>query len=126
MSAVEEKNKAQVRRIYEELWNKQDFAVASELFVSPEGVLHFMKEFLQAFPDLQHTVEELIAEGDKVAARFSAFGTHKGPWKGIQASGKPIHYTGVTIARIQSGKIAEHHTWWDMVQLMEQIKAQDM
>jgi len=54
-------------------------------------------------------------------ARFSARGTHTGPWKDHPASGKPIHYTGVTIVQIESGKIVQHHTWWDTHELIEQI-----
>jgi predicted ester cyclase len=117
----EAENKNLVRRIYEEMWNAHDPAAAGELFTRPEGVQRFVGEFLSAFPDLAHTVEGLIAEGDQVAARFSASGTHTGPWKQYAPTGKPVRYTGVTIARIADGKIAEHHTWWDTTELIEQI-----
>jgi steroid delta-isomerase-like uncharacterized protein len=116
-------NKALVRRIYEEMWNKSVPAAARGIFAHPEGVERFVREFLAAFPDLQHTVEEIIAEGDRVVARFSSHGTHIGMWKEFPPSNKPIHYTGVTLARIENGLIAEHHTWWDTLEVIEQIRS---
>ena len=106
-------NKAIVRRIFQEMWNQANPAVANEIFAEPEGVVAFMTQFLRAFPDLQHVVEELLAEDDTVAARFSASDTHRGPRMGFQPTRKPITYTGVTLARIENGKIVSHHTWWD-------------
>ncbi len=123
MSEIE--NKALVVRIYEEMWNKKDLAIAGEIFARPEGVQRFLSEFLKAFPDLHHTVEEMIAESDLVVTRFSAQGTHTGQWKNFPPSGRPIHYTGVTIARIEGGKIVDHHTWWDTMELVEQIKIEN-
>jgi len=121
MSAIE-RNKALVRRIYEEMWNPNDPSAARAIFASPEGVERYVREFLAAFPDLQHTVEELIAEGDRVAARFTACGTHTGQWKKYAPTGKQIQYTGVTLARIADGKITDHYTWWDRIGLVEQIE----
>ncbi len=123
MSEIKDQNKVLVRRIYEDMWNKGDFNVASDIFDQPEGVQRFMREFLHAFPDLQHTVEELIAEGDRVVARFSVQGTHIGQWKDYLPTGNSIHYTGVTIAQIKDGKIIHHHTWWDRMEVIEQIRA---
>ena len=125
MSDIESHNKTIVRRIYEEMWNQGNLAAAAEIFAQPESVQKFVSKFLTAFPDLRHTVVEVIAEGDRVAARFTAQGTHTGPWKDYPPTGKPIHYTGVTIARIAGGKIVQHHTWWDTLELIEQISTPD-
>jgi len=122
MSDLSERNKALMRRIYEEMWNQGYPSLAAEVFDRPEGVERFVKGFLTSFPDLRHTIEEMIAEGDRVAVRFSSHGTHTGPWLHFAPTGKPIHYTGVTLARIVAGKVAEHHTWWDKAGLMEQIE----
>jgi predicted ester cyclase len=121
MSDLTSKNKALMRRIYEELWNKGNPALAVEIFAQPEGVERFVSEFLPSFPNLQHTVEEMLAEDDRVVVRFSAHGTHTGPWLHLAPTGKSIHYTGVTWARIAGDKIIEHHTWWDKAGLIEQI-----
>jgi steroid delta-isomerase-like uncharacterized protein len=115
------KNKALMRRIYDEVWNEGNPALAAEIFAQPEGVERFVKEFLTSFPDLQHTVEGMIAEEDQVAVRFSAQGTHAGPWLGFAPTGRSIRYTGITLARIEGDKIIEHHTWWDKAGLLEQI-----
>ncbi len=115
------KNKALMRRVYEEMWNQGKPALAAEIFAQPEGVARFVSQFLTSFPDLQHTVEEMIAEDDRVAARFSARGTHSSAWMRFAATGKSIHYTGVTWARIAGNQIIEHHTWWDKASLIEQM-----
>jgi predicted ester cyclase len=122
MSDLTSKNKALMRRIYEEMWNAGNPTLAEEIFAQPEGVQRFVRQFLLSFPDLQHTVEAIIAEGDQVAVRFSTKGTHSGQWMNFAPTDKSIHYTGVTLARIAEGKIIEHHTWWDKAGLMEQVR----
>jgi predicted ester cyclase len=121
MSDVNSKNKVLMRRLYEEMWNGGNPALATELFARPEGVTRFVNQFLQSFPDLQHTVEQMIEEGDEVAVRFSASGTHRGQWMEFAPTGRRIRYTGVTLARLAGDKIIEHSTWWDKASLMEQI-----
>jgi len=121
MSALRMDPRAVIRRIYEQMWNQADPAAAQRLFAQPEGVERFVREFLAAFPDLQHTVEAIICEGDQAVARFSVHGTHTGRWKELEATGKPVHYTGVTVAHILDGRIIEHHTWWDKWELVRQI-----
>ena len=121
MSDLMSKNKALMRRVYEEMWNKGNPALAVEIFAQPEGVERFVSQFLLAFPNLQHVVEDMIVDDDRIAVRFSAQGTHSGEWMQFAPTGKPIHYTGVTWARIANGRIIEHHTWWDKAGLIEQI-----
>ena len=123
MSDLTSKNKVLMRRIYEKMWNLGKPALAAEIFAQPAGVERFVSQFLEAFPDLQHTVEEMIVEGKQVAVKFSAHGTHSGPWLEFKPTRKAIRYTGVTWARIEQEKIVEHHTWWDKADLIEQIKA---
>lgn len=115
------KNKALMRRVYEEMWNRGNPELAAELFARPEGVERFVSQFLGSFPSIQHTVEEIITEGDRVAVRFSAQGIHSGQWLRFAPTGKSIHYSGVTLARIAGEKIVEHHSWWDKAGLIEQL-----
>ena len=122
MSDFVSKNKTLMRRIYEEMWNQGNPGLATELFEQPSGVERFVSQFLQSFPDLQHSVEGYIAEGDTVVARFSAQGTHNGRWLDFEPTGKAIRYTGLTWARIADGKIVEHHTEWDKASLIEQVR----
>ena len=114
-------NKAIARRIYQDLWNSGNLSVADEIFVNAEGVKQYIAMFRAAFPDIQHTVEDLIAEGDQVVARFTARGTHQEVWKGIAPTGQRIAYTGMTILQIANGKIVKHYTEWDALRLMQQI-----
>ena len=121
MSAVQQENKRVVRRIYEELWNQGDLAVAEEVFARPEGVQRYVGAFRAAFPDLVHRVDEMVAEGDRVVACFTAEGTHTGPWHGIAAMGRAICYAGVTIARLEGGQVVEHRTVWDTLAVLEPL-----
>ena len=122
MSELTSKNKVLMRRVYEEMWNQGDPALAAEIFSRPEEVERFVRQFLVSFPDLQHTIEEMIEEGDQVAVRFSTQGTHAGRWLDFAPTGRSIHYTGLTMARIKDDKIIKHYTWWDKAGLIEQVQ----
>jgi predicted ester cyclase len=84
-----------------------------------------MKEFLApyfaAFPDLQFTVEDEIAEGDKVTTRYTARGTHRGELMGMAPTGKHVTVTGIFISRVEEGKLAEMWLNWDALGLMQQL-----
>lgn len=125
MSELTSRNKALMRRIYEEMWNQAAPSIAAEVFVQPEGVELFVSQFLLSFPDLRHAIDEMIAEDDCVAVRFSAHGTHTGQWMQFAPTGKSIQYTGITLAHIAGDKIIEHHTWWDKASLIEQLVQED-
>ena len=125
MSDLTSKNKALMGRVYEEMWNQGQASLARELFERPEGVERFVSKFLTFFGDLQHNVEEMITEDDRVAVRFTARGTHTGQWLDFVPTRRAITYTGVTLARITGDKIAEHYTWWDKAGLIEQIEGGD-
>lgn len=133
---MSESNKNAVRRLVEELWNKNSLAVADELFVAnsthhdaatpevgkgPEGEKKRVTMYRAAFPDLRLTIEDMISEGETVVTRWSCRGTHKGELNGIAATGKQFTITGVTIARFASGKIAEGWVNWDALGMMQQL-----
>lgn len=131
-----EENKALFSRFIEEVWNKGNLEVADELFspdhTSPsapnlppgaEGVKILATMFRQAFPDYWMKIEDLIAEGDKVVARFSQGGTHQGELMGIPPTGKTIQWTEMGILQIQNGKIVQSWYEVDMLGLMRQLGA---
>lgn len=89
----------------------------------PEGVKQFVAMFRDAFPEGDATADDVIAEGDKVAVRWSGRGTHEGDFMGIPASGKHVSFSGTTIYRIADGKIAEEWTHADYLGLLTQIGA---
>ena len=121
MSEAISKNKALMRRIYEEMWNASNPSLAVAIFERPEGVERFVSQFLSSFPDLQHTVEGMIEEGNQVAVQFSARGTHQGRWLEFAPTGRAIQYTGVTVASVEANKIIKHYTWWDKMSLVKEI-----
>jgi len=132
MSAHE--NKALARRVFEEVWNKGNLAVADEVWANnfvghaapdeikgPEGVRQFFSVFRSAFPDLQFTIEDQIAEGDKVVTRWTLRGTHEGEFQGIAPTGKQMAMTGITVQRIAGGRIVEGWTNRDALGMLVQL-----
>ena len=79
-----------------------------------------------AFPDLQFTVEAMVAEGDKVAVRYTGQGTHQGLFRGIPPTGRSMRYTGILIWRFVAGQIAEHWAAPDLLGLLQQLGALDV
>jgi steroid delta-isomerase-like uncharacterized protein len=133
---MSEQNKAIVRRVFEELWNQGNLSVADQLFTpnythhdssspdfghGPESERKRATLYRTAFPDLRLTIEDLIAEGDTVMARWSCHGTHKGDLNGIAPTGKQFIISGMTVARLLNGKLAEAHVNWDALGLMQQL-----
>ena len=133
---MSENNKAVVRRLIEEVWNKGNLSLADELFTpnyahhdpstpdfgrGPESERKRATLYRTAFPDLQLTIEDIIAEGETVMARWSCRGTHKGDLSGIAPTGKQFTISGVTIARLTNGKLAEGYVNWDALGLMQQL-----
>jgi steroid delta-isomerase-like uncharacterized protein len=133
---MSEQNKTNVRRLFEEVWNKGHVTVADELFASnynhhdsstpdlgrgPESEKKRVTLYRNAFPDIRFTVEDLISEGETVVARWSCHGTHKGELNGIAATGKQFHITGISIARFTNSKMFEGYVNWDGLGLMQQL-----
>ncbi len=129
-----EQNKAVARRWYEEGSNKQNVAVIDELFtagfvthnpVIPGGNREGFKQFVASADllDLRTTVEDMIAEGDKVVARFVVQGTPQGDFMGIPATGKSFTMTAIDILRFEDGKIAEHWLESDQLGMLQQLGA---
>jgi len=131
--AIEE-NKAIVRRFLEEAYSKGNLAVGDESLtdnvvlhtpdadiVGIEGWKKFATMFLTAFPDLQLTIDEMIAEGDKVVASWTCRGTHNGYLRSIAPTGKQVTWTGIAIYRLAGGKI--EHIWGmnDALGMMKQL-----
>src|ERR671914_1471252 len=121
-----EENKTLVRREQEELWNHTgELEAAEELFAAgqAEAAKQEAADFRRGFPDVVSTIEDLIAEGDKVVARWRSRTTHQGEYMGIPPTGKEVEFTGISVYRIEAGKIAESWTVEDELGLMRQIGA---
>ncbi|HEX2180865.1 MAG TPA: ester cyclase [Rubrobacteraceae bacterium] len=121
-----EENKAIVRREQEELWNHTgDLDAAQELFApeQAEAARQEAADFRRGFPDVVSTIEDLIAEGDMVAARWSSRATHLGEYAGVAPTGNEVEFTGISVYRIEGGRIAESWTEEDELGLMRQIGA---
>jgi len=116
-----EDNKALVRRLFEEVFPSGDLAVVHDL-VAPdiidhdpmpgqppgaEGIEYVISVMRTAQPDLRFTVDDLLAEADRVAVRWTMRGTNTGPMLSQPPSGEPVEMTAVVIFRIADGKIAE-------------------
>lgn len=121
-----EENKALVRREQEELWNHTGNLDAAEELFAPEqadAARQEAAEFRRGFPDVVSTIEDLIAEGEKVVARWRSRATHQGEYMGIPPTGKEVEFTGISVYRIERGKIAESWNVEDKLGLLRQIGA---
>ena len=137
---MSEQNKALLRRWFEEVWNKGRSEAIDEMFAA-DGIAHGLSdnedqplrgsndfkpyhEVLRgAFPDIEVVVEDIITEGDLVAARCSVRGKHTGDHLGIAASNAPVQFSGMSIVRIKDGKIVEAWNNFDFLKMNKQIGA---
>ena len=131
-----EENKALITRFYDEFFNKGNLNVVDELHSpdfqhydggaadpggGPEGYKRRNAVFLNAFPDRQVTIDDLVAEGDKVVTRSTMRATHTGNLPGIPATGKRIEVTATIVSRIRNGKIAEEWEDWNALGMLVQL-----
>ena len=131
-----EQNKASVRRLMEEVFNRGKTSLVDELFapdfveheelppgIPPgrEAVKQLPAIFRSAFPDFKVTIDDVIAEGDKVAVRSTWSGTHKGEFMGIAPTGKSVSFGVFDIIRIAGGKFVEHWGQMDNMGMMQQL-----
>ena len=124
-----EDNKALVRRLIEEVWNTSDYsnldALAAPSFA--ESTKQINQSVRMAFPDHSNTIDDIIAEGDKVAVRWTLQGTHQGELETdlgrIPPTGKHVALTGMHIFRIADGKLVERWAEADMLGVLQQLGA---
>lgn len=132
-----EDNKRINRQFYERVFNQHNLDAIPEyigksytghsfppgLPPGPEGLKVFLSVFFSAFPDGKVTVEDILAEGDRVAARAVFSGTHQGDFQGIPATGKKVAVPAIDLARFEDGKLVEHWGGPDLMSLMVQLGA---
>jgi len=130
-----EQNKAIVRRLLEEPW-EGDLRVVDELvdrkyvgydpaipepLRGPDGFKENISTYRAAYSDARITVDDQIAEGDKVATRWTGRGKHDGDLMGVAPTGKQVKVSGLTLSRLANGKVIEEYTNWDTFGMMQQL-----
>ncbi len=132
-----EDNKALNRRFVEEVINQGNIEAIDELIdpgvvdhsapegfpTGREGAKQFAAMMRSAFPDLHLTIEDMIAEGDKVVMRSTWSGTHQGEFMGIPATGRRVTVSAIDISRVADGRMVEHWEQFDALGLMQQLGA---
>ena len=131
-------NKTLIRRFFKEVWSKGKLAVADQIVAANyanhdpagpmpepgrEGLKKHVTAYRTAFPDLTFTIDDVLAEGNKVTVRWTSRGTHEGVVMGIAPTGKQITLTGISVHRITSGKVTESWVTWDTLGMMQQLGA---
>jgi steroid delta-isomerase-like uncharacterized protein len=130
-----ERNKAVIRRFVEEVQNNKNWAVYDELndpdFVNlsappgapadREGGKVYLKAFVEAYPDVRYTIDDMIAEGDRVVTKKTFTGTNTGEFAGMPATGKRVTLQFVDIMRVRDGKIVEHWLCVDRLSWLQQL-----
>ena len=132
--AISEANKALVRHVIDEAFNKGNLDIIDEVYSpdyialdsdggvrGPEGFKLVVSMTRDAFPDIQVTIDEQIAEKDKVVTRWTARGTHNGELWGLPPTGRRAVFTGISIILIVDGKYAEGRVMIDSLSLMRQL-----
>jgi predicted ester cyclase len=104
-----------------------DDVVAPDCVLAPNGTIDDLKQAIgasrAALPDLTVTVDETIAQEDKIAYRWTMRGTHQGDYQGLAATGKPVTFTGITMLRVRDGKVIEDRFESSSPDLPEQVSA---
>ena len=133
-----EQNKVSVRRLMDEVFNKGKISLVDEMFAPAfvereelppgtpagrEGVKQLITVFHSAFPDFKATIDDVMAEGDKVVVLSTWSGTQKGEFMGIPSTGKRISFGVFDVIRFADGKIAEHWGQMDTMKMMQQLGA---
>ena len=129
-----ETNKAIVRRYIEQFVNNQRHDLIEEFLVETvelhgtgptivglTTVLEWYAKFAAAFPDWHTTIDDMVAEGDRVVVRITSNGTHRGEMQGIPATGKPVTQYAIVIYRLTNGKIVEGRLQTDNLSMMQQL-----
>ena len=134
--SAEENAKALVRQFFEEAWGKGNMAAVDEFVAADyvehprpptlppgtEGLKQLIASYRTAFPDLQTTLDDIFAEGEMVAFRWSISGTHLGDWLGVPPTGNHVAATGITLLRVASGKVVEGWTSMDLSPAEEELQ----
>ena len=130
-------NKEIVRRFYGDVFGRWNLALVDTVIAptfighdmpsgtppGPDGFRAFYARLRTSFPDLRYTVEDMVAEGDRVVVRWRWDATHSGPFLGIPATGKPAPTTGIAIYRLQAGQIVERWVSLDLLGLTRRLGA---
>ena len=129
-------NEALIRRGWEEMANQQNLDLIDELYASdalyhgpdgdltgPAAIREMMSGYFTAFPDVQTTVDELVASGDEVFTRVTIRGTQTGPLGDFPPSGKPVEINLLQFVRIDNGRIAEEWEQFNMLSMLQQVGA---
>lgn len=130
-----QENKANARRFLEEVMNRGNVSVIDEMAgqnfedhsappgvpAGNEGFKVFVTMFRTAFPDLHYTIDDEIAEGDRIVQRTTALGTMKGEFQGMPASGKTATWSEIHITRFENGKAVEHWGVVDQLGMLAQL-----
>ena len=133
-----EQSKALVRQMVEEMFNRGNLSRAEE-FLAPdfveheelppgiprgrEGVKQLTATLRSAFPDFHATIDDIVAEGDKVVIRQTWSGTHKGEFMGVPPTGRRVSFGVIDIIRVDGGKFVEHWGQMDNMSMMQQLGA---
>jgi steroid delta-isomerase-like uncharacterized protein len=127
-------NKALVRRWFEEVWNKGRAGAINEMIADhsmvyglgadlrgPEAFKPFHTAFRSAFPDIHVELDEIIAEGDRVAARWTATGTHQGDGLGFPATGRKVRFTGMSFLQTEGDRFVAGWNNFDQLGMLQQL-----
>jgi steroid delta-isomerase-like uncharacterized protein len=125
-----------IRESMVQLWNTADANIARQIYAdhaarydpnNPEpirgwaGIAGYVAEVRNAYPDFRLELHEMVAEGDLFASHWTCTGTHRGEYRGIPPTGRQIRLTGMTLCRVEKGRIVEDRVYFDRLSMFEQL-----
>lgn len=131
---MSQQNEAIVRRLIEEGWNRGNLAIVDDCLATgytqegpletvrgPQGEKAMITKYRNAFPDCKVEIDEMFSAGDRVVARFTYSGTHRGDFEGIAPTGRSIQGKGIDVVHMLDGRIVASYSQWDALGLMQQL-----
>jgi steroid delta-isomerase-like uncharacterized protein len=131
---VSQQNEAIVRRLIEEGWNRGNLAIVDDCLATgytqegpletvrgPQGEKAMIAKYRNAFPDCKVEIDEMFSAGDRVVARFTYSGTHRGDFEGIAPTGRSVQGKGIDVVQLLDGRIVASYSQWDALGLLRQL-----
>ena len=128
MEDLNKEHKQMMVELFEQVWCKGDIEAADKFYAPGdilEGIKQFGRKLYASFPDWQVTINEMVAEDDKIVVYWTGRGTHQGEWQGVAPTGRYISVSGMDIEHLSRGKIVNEDGIVDMMEMMGQLTSEN-
>ena len=128
MEELNKEHKQMMIELFEQVWGKGDIEAADKFYApgdTLQGIKQFGRKLYASFPDWQVTINDMVAEGDKIVVYWTGRGTHQGEWQGVAPTGRYISVSGMDIEYLSGGRIVNEEGIVDMMEMMGQLTGEN-